>query len=84
MPKIKAEYIWIDGNTPTSKLRSKTKILDGPVTELSQISEWGFDGSSTLQAEGHDSDRAMHPVAFVPDPIRGGDHILVMNEVRYP
>jgi hypothetical protein len=28
MPKIKAEYIWIDGNTPTSKLRSKTKIID--------------------------------------------------------
>ena len=23
--KIKAEYIWIDGKTPTSKLRSKTK-----------------------------------------------------------
>jgi glutamine synthetase len=84
MPKIKVEYIWIDGNTPTSKLRSKTKIIDGPVTELSQIPEWGFDGSSTLQAVGHDSDRAMLPVAFVPDPIRGGDNILVMTEVRYP
>jgi len=67
MPKIKAEYIWIDGNTPTAKLRSKTKIIDGPVNELTQIPEWGFDGSSTLQAEGHDSDRAMLPVAFVPD-----------------
>ena len=84
MAKIIAEYIWIDGNRPTPKLRSKTKIIDGPITELAQIPEWGFDGSSTLQAEGHDSDRAMHPVAFVPDPIRGGDHILVMNEVRYP
>jgi glutamine synthetase len=84
MAKIKAEYIWIDGNTPTSKLRSKTKIIDGPVTELAQIPEWGFDGSSTLQAVGHDSDRAMLPVAFVPDPIRGGDHILVLTEVRYP
>jgi glutamine synthetase len=84
MPKIKAEYIWIDGSRPTSKLRSKTKIIDEPVTELSQIPEWGFDGSSTLQAVGHDSDRAMLPVAFVPDPIRGGDNILVMTEVRYP
>ena len=26
--KIKAEYIWIDGKTPTAKLRSKTKIMD--------------------------------------------------------
>ncbi len=84
MTKIKAEYIWIDGHRPTSKLRSKTKIIDGPVNDLSQVPEWGFDGSSTMQAVGHDSDRALHPVTFVPDPIRGGDHILVMNEVRYP
>jgi len=84
MAKIKAEYIWIDGHKPTSKLRSKTKIIDGPITDLSQVPEWGFDGSSTMQAVGHDSDRALHPVTFVPDPIRGGDHILVMTEVRYP
>ena len=67
MAKIKAEYIWIDGQSPPPKLRSKTKIIDRPVTVLSQIPEWSFDGSSTLQGEGHNSDRAMHPVAFVPD-----------------
>jgi len=72
MSRIKAEYIWIDGHKPTSKLRSKTKILDSEVTELSQIPEWSFDGSSTMQAIGNDSDRALHPVAFVLDPIRGG------------
>jgi glutamine synthetase len=84
MAKIKAEYIWIDGHRPTSKLRSKTKIIEGPITALEQIPDWGFDGSSTNQAVGHDSDRAMHPVAFFHDPIRGGDNILVMTEVRYP
>ena len=84
MAKIKAEYIWIDGHSPTPKLRSKTKIIDGPVSELSQIPEWSFDGSSTLQGVGHNSDRAMRPVDFVPDPIRSGDHILVMTEVNYP
>ena len=84
MTRIKAEYIWIDGHSPTPKLRSKTKIIEGPVTELSQIPEWSFDGSSTLQGEGHSSDRAIRPVAFVPDPIRGDDHILVMTEVNYP
>jgi glutamine synthetase len=84
MAKVKAEYIWIDGHKPTSKLRSKTKIIDGPVTDIKQIPEWSFDGSSTMQAEGNDSDRGLHPVAFYPDPIRGGDHILVMNEIRYP
>jgi len=84
MAKIKAEYIWIDGHKPTHKLRSKTKIIEGPVTSLDQVPDWSFDGSSTNQAVGHDSDRAMHPVSFYPDPIRGGDHILVMTEVRYP
>ena len=52
MAKIKAEYIWIDGHEPTSKLRSKTKIIDGPVASLDQVPEWGFDGSSTNQAVG--------------------------------
>ena len=53
MAKIKAEYIWIDGHTPTPKLRSKTRIIDGPITKLTQIPAWGFDGSSTLQGEGY-------------------------------
>jgi len=84
MSRIKAEYIWIDGHRPTSKLRSKTRIIEGPVDSLKDIPEWGFDGSSTNQAEGHDSDRSLHPVAFFPDPIRGGDNILVMNAVYHP
>lgn len=84
MGMIKAEYIWIDGHKPTSKLRSKTKIIDGPVTSADEIPEWGFDGSSTMQAEGHDSDCMLKPVYFIPDPIRGGDNILVINEVLLP
>ena len=81
MSKIKAEYIWIDGYSPTANLRSKTKIVDNKVGELSELPFWGFDGSSTLQAEGDDSDCMLKPVYFVPDPIRGGDDILVMCEV---
>ncbi len=81
MSKVKAEYIWIDGYSPTQNLRSKTKIVDGPVTDLSQLPNWGFDGSSTLQADGNDSDCMLKPVCFIPDPIRKGDHILVMCEV---
>ena len=33
MGKIRAEYIWIDGYTPTQNLRSKTKVLDGPIND---------------------------------------------------
>ncbi len=81
MSKIKAEYIWIDGHKPTAKLRSKTKVIDGPINSLEDIPVWGFDGSSTMQAVGKDSDCMLKPVYFVPDPIRGIGNILVMNEV---
>jgi glutamine synthetase len=74
----KAEYIWIDGTRPTAMLRSKTKILaDGAEPPI-----WGFDGSSTNQAEGHASDRVLKPVFTCPDPIRGGENVLVLCEVE--
>ena len=73
----RAEYIWIDGQKPTAKLRSKTKIVpDGQEPPI-----WGFDGSSTEQAPGDSSDCVLHPVLVMPDPIRGGDDVLVMTEV---
>jgi len=75
----KAEYIWIDGTEPTAKLRSKTKILaDG-----AELPIWGFDGSSTNQAPGDKSDCVLQPVLTCPDPIRGGDDVLVLCEVLY-
>ena len=81
MNHCKAEYIWIDGNMPTAKLRSKTKIIEREVNSISDLPEWGFDGSSTQQAEGHFSDCLLRPVSFLPDPLRGGNDILVMCEV---
>ena len=72
----RAEYIWIDGTEPTNGIRSKTKIIhdDGEPTI------WGFDGSSTNQATGANSDVVLKPVFNCPDPIRGGDNILVLCE----
>ncbi len=81
MTKVKAEYIWLDGVKPTAQLRSKTKILEKPVAKISDLPDWGFDGSSTEQAEGHFSDCQLKPVSFYPDPIRGQPHVLVMCEV---
>src|SRR6202142_1390113 len=74
---IKAEYIWIDGPEPTARLRSKTKIL----TDKKNLPIWGFDGSSTNQAPGAASDCVLKPVFSCPDPIRGGNNLLVMAEV---
>ena len=84
MGKIKAEYIWMDGHEPTQKLRSKTKVIDGPINSIDDLPLWGFDGSSTNQAEGNDSDCMLKPVCKMPDPVRGGNDILVMCEVMNP
>jgi glutamine synthetase len=73
----RAEYIWIDGSEPTQLLRSKTRVLpDG-----AELPIWGFDGSSTNQAPGSESDCVLRPVRSIPDPIRGGDNVLVLCEV---
>jgi glutamine synthetase len=73
----RAEYIWIDGRKPTAKMRSKTMVVpDGKEPPL-----WGFDGSSTEQAPGDNSDCVLRPVFTTPDPIRGGENKLVLCEV---
>jgi len=73
-----AEYIWIDGTEPTPLMRCKTKIVeDGREPGI-----WGFDGSSTNQAPGSNSDCVLQPVYIVPDPIRGGRNVLVLCEVQ--
>ena len=84
MKRILAEYIWMDGHEPTQKLRSKTKVLDNVVSSVQDLPSWGFDGSSTNQAIGSDSDCMLKPVYKIPDPIRGGSNLLVMCEVMNP
>lgn len=68
MIKICLEYVWLDGYEPEPNLRSKIKVIDYQPTsfnlELDDIPEWGFDGSSTKQAEGHLSDCYLKPVRF--------------------
>ena len=79
--KIRAEYIWIDGQKPTAKLRSKTKIVEGPIKKVEELPDWGFDGSSTSQAEGHFSDCQLKPVKIIPDPLHDEQDVLVLCEV---
>jgi glutamine synthetase len=75
---FKAEYIWIDGTDPSPSMRSKTRVLPDGTTDFPI---WGFDGSSTNQAPGKNSDCVLRPVYSCPDPVRGGDDVLVMCEV---
>src|ERR1700678_902295 len=85
MAKLKLEYIWLDGYTPIASLRSKTKIVDGDpaALTLADLPMWGFDGSSTQQAEGKTSDCLLKPVALYPDATKKNG-FLVMSEVLLP
>tara|TARA_R110002110_G_scaffold103088_3_gene260786 strand:+ start:1288 stop:2382 length:1095 start_codon:yes stop_codon:yes gene_type:complete len=93
---VKLEYIWLDGYSPESNLRSKTKVWEfnptqnpkynklrenGPCPE--ELPVWSFDGSSTQQAEGNYSDCLLQPVRVVVDPQRK-QTFLVMCEVLNP
>ena len=76
------DYLWIDGGSDP-RVRSKTKVLQkNPETfvGLSDIHHWGFDGSSTQQADGGDSDLGLVPVAKFPNPLRANS-LIVMCEV---
>jgi glutamine synthetase len=84
MAKYKLEYIWLDGKKPIPELRGKTTIKEfaAPPT-LADLPLWGFDGSSTMQAEGHSSDCILKPVALYPDGARTSGY-LVLSEVMLP
>jgi glutamine synthetase len=84
--KILAEYVWVDavGNT-----RSKTRTL--PVDRAANVEslpKWNFDGSSTGQAPGDDSEVILRPCRIFRDPFRprsdGLQNILVMCDTWTP
>ena len=78
--KSKLEYIWLDGYKPTQSLRSKTKVESDFSGKVEDAPIWCFDGSSTEQANGSNSDCLLKPVAVFPDPDRM-NAFLVMTEV---
>lgn len=84
--KVLAEYVWLGGSHTTGgfDIRQKTKTLDAKPGDVSELPVWNFDGSSTGQAPGDDSEVLLKPVAIFDDPFRGGDNILVLCECLTP
>ena len=56
--------------------------MNRPVEEVSDLPVWNFDGSSTGQAEGGNSDVYLHPVALFKDPFRGAPNMIALCETR--
>src|SRR3989344_2034700 len=91
--KDEAGNFKLDSNR-NPEIRSKTRIIEMPLettvrvlnTFMGRVPTWGFDGSSTGQAEGHFSDCVLKPVRVYLDPLRSRERqdylsILVLNEV---
>jgi glutamine synthetase len=75
------EYVWIGGN---NELRGKTKVVDKIITCVKELPDWNFDGSSTDQASGDDSEVILKPRRLFPDPFRGSNDKLVICDTYTP
>lgn len=77
------EYVWLGGN---NELRSKARVLELNINNdiLSQLPNWNYDGSSTNQASGNDSEVIIKPRAVFLDPFRGSSNYLVMCDCYRP
>lgn len=79
MTTIVAEYLWIDA---FDNIRSKSRTISVThnlkiiAPNLKDFPEWNFDGSSTGQAEGNNSEVIIKPVSFYIDPMRKFKEVL--------
>lgn len=75
------EYVWIDGNY---KLRSKIRVLSLQnhmclFNILSQIPNWNYDGSSTGQATGTNSEVSIVPKALFNNPFINNGYLVLCD-----
>ena len=83
MEKVCLEYVWIGGN---NEMRSKTKVFEinskdpfsyENIMDPEKLPVWNFDGSSTGQATGEDSEVILKPVNVFKDPLRDNGRIVL-------
>jgi len=81
--RIQAEYIWIDAE---GKTRSKGRTIEKSKIDFSKpvhesLPNWNYDGSSTGQAPGEDSEVIIYPVASYKDPFRPtpGNYLILCD-----
>jgi len=73
------KYVWLDGYGNEPNIRTKTKYLPSsnqPLT-ISNTPDWSFDGSSTKQADGNNSDCILKPVRLYADRSEQNSYIVL-------
>ena len=73
------EYVWLGGE---NEFRSKTRVIE--LENISDLPDWNYDGSSTKQAEGMDSEIIMKPRAIFKNPFGPPYDYLVLCDTYLP
>lgn len=90
--KFVAEYLWIG---PKGEIRGKSRTVDiddettknmkrDGLLNPELYSEWSYDGSSTEQSDGFDSEIIIRPISVFRDPFRKGANVLVLCDSYRP
>jgi glutamine synthetase len=83
MANICVEYVWLGGN---NEVRSKTKVIQDKATgdfTAQELPIWNYDGSSTFQAQGHDSEVVIRPRKVIRDPFRKERNLIVLCDTYH-
>jgi len=81
--KVQATYLWIDGTG--ENIRLKDRVVNGAPKSAADLPKWSYDGSSTYQALGGNSDIILYPRAMYRDPFKPGKHdVIVMCDTYKP
>ena len=77
------EYIWLGGN---NEFRSKTRVLENVniAISISDIPDWNYDGSSTGQATGRESEVIIKPKALFNNPFGLPYDYIVLCDTYLP
>ncbi|XP_065358760.1 glutamine synthetase 1, mitochondrial [Calliphora vicina] len=74
--RVQATYLWIDGTG--ENIRLKDRVLDKIPTGVEDLPNWQYDGSSTYQAVGENSDTTLVPRAIYKDPFKPGKNDIIV------